>query len=375
MVAQTLTENTKTDIAYMKLALRLAQRGLGQVAPNPAVGCIIVKNDEIVGRGWTQVGGRPHAEVVALAQAEEKAKGATAYVTLEPCSHHGQTPPCCDSLIRAGISRVVAALQDPDERVNGHGLQKLRDAGIDVVEGICENEAIDLNMGFILSKTISKPLVTLKMATSLDGKIATSTGNSQWITGPIARQYGHLLRAQNDAILIGTGTALTDDPSLTCRLAGLEGNSPIRIVADSRLRLPLTSELVKTARDVPLWIVTLPGNAAERIDAYKDLGVDVIEVQSETSGFPDLKMALNELSARGITRLLVEGGSHLQASLIKEGLVDRIMWFRAAKIIGGDGIPALQSIGLKEVASAPTLELRDSRPLDEDVLESYFLRN
>ncbi|MBL4907480.1 MAG: bifunctional diaminohydroxyphosphoribosylaminopyrimidine deaminase/5-amino-6-(5-phosphoribosylamino)uracil reductase RibD, partial [Sneathiella sp.] len=271
--------------------------------------------------------------------------------------------------------RVVSALQDPDERVNGRGLGKMRDAGIEVVEGICESEALEANLGFILNKTISKPLVTVKMATSLDGKIATTTGNSKWITGPAARQYGHLLRAQNDAILIGTGTALGDDPSLTCRLPGLEKYSPIRIVADSRLRLPLTSQLVKTAQDVPVWIITLPGNARDRMEAYEDLGVNIIEVEPEDSGFADMKLALNELSSRGITRLLVEGGSHLQASLIKGGLVDRFMWFRAAKIIGGDGIPALQSIGLKDVVDAPALELLESRRLGEDQLESYSFRN
>ena len=359
----------------MKMALRLAKRGLGRVAPNPAVGCIIVKDGHVVGRGWTQVGGRPHAEVVALAQAEEKAVGATAYVTLEPCSHHGKTPPCCDSLIRAGITRVVSALQDPDERVNGHGIEKLRDAGIDVTEGICESEAIDANLGFIYSKTIDRPLVTLKMATSIDGKIATSTGNSKWITGPLARQYGHVLRAQNDAILIGTGTALTDDPSLTCRVRGLEQYSPIRIVADSRLRLPLTSALVKSAGDTSVWIVTVPGNNPDRVAAFEDLGVKIIEVLPAETGFPDMKLALNALSVQGITRLLVEGGSHLQASLVKEGLADRLMWFRAGKLIGGDGIPALQSIGLKDVASAPALELMETRRLGDDLLESYLLRN
>lgn len=359
----------------MRMALRLGRRGLGHVAPNPAVGCVIVKDGHVVGRGWTQAGGRPHAEVVALAQAEENAVGATAYVTLEPCSHYGRTPPCCDSLIRAGVARVVSALQDPDERVNGHGIEKLREAGIEVTEGVCESDAIEANLGFIYSKTIDRPLVTLKMATSLDGKIATRTGSSQWITGTEARRYGHVLRAQNDAILIGTGTALTDDPSLTCRVRGLEQFSPIRVVADSRLRLPLTSALVKTAKDTPVWIVTVSGNNPDRVAAFEDLGVKIIEIDPAETGFPDMKFALNALATGGITRLLVEGGSHLQASLVKEGLVDRLMWFRAAKLIGGDGIPALQSIGLKDIASAPALEMIETRRLGDDLLESYRLRN
>jgi len=359
----------------MKLALRLARRGWGRVAPNPAVGCVLVSDSTIVGRGWTQPGGRPHAETVALREAGTAAKGATAYVTLEPCAHHGQTPPCCDALIEAGIRRVVSALQDPDERVNGHGLERLADAGIEVTEGTCESEALEVNLGFVLAKTIDRPQVSLKMATTLDGKIATHTGNSKWITGPQARRYSHLLRAQNDAIMVGVGTALADNPRLDCRLAGLENTSPVRIVADSRLRLPLTSELVKTAAQTPLWLIAAPGNDSDRIRAFEDLGVQIIPTEIGDSGYPCMKLALEQLVSRGITRLLVEGGSHLQASLVKEGLVDRVYWFRAAKIIGGDGIPALQSIGLDAVADAPVLDLVETRRLGEDHLESYLLRN
>ncbi|WP_219821684.1 bifunctional diaminohydroxyphosphoribosylaminopyrimidine deaminase/5-amino-6-(5-phosphoribosylamino)uracil reductase RibD [Sneathiella aquimaris] len=365
----------KTDQRFMRMALRLARRGLGRVAPNPAVGCLLVNQGRIVGRGWTQPGGRPHAETVALERAGPLAKGATAYVTLEPCSHHGKTPPCCDALIKAGISRVVSALQDPDERVNGRGLEILREAGVEVVEKICESEALDANIGFVESKTIDKPLVTLKMATSLDGKIATTTGSSQWITGPQARRYGHMLRAKNDAIMVGIGTVLADDPELSCRIPGLTEYSPIRIVADTRLRIPLTSQLFKTVRDIPLWIVTVAGNDPERIDAIRNLGADVIEVEATESGLPDLKHTLSILSDKGITRLLVEGGSHLQASLIKEELADRLMWFRAAKVIGGDGISVFQSIGLKNVSDAPILELEGTHRLGEDQLERYFLRN
>ena len=366
---------TELDIHYMKLALRLAARGLGRVAPNPAVGCIIVSKGRIVGRGWTQDGGRPHAETMALKQADGFAHDAAAYVTLEPCSHHGKTPPCCDALIKAGISRVVVALNDPDDRVNGEGVERLKEAGIDVVTDICEEEALAANLGFILSKTISRPKVSLKMATSLDGKIASRTGHSQWITDIPARRYGHMLRARYDAILVGVGTALADDPRLDCRLGGLAERSPIRIIADSRLRLPLTSELVRSAADVPVWIITTPGNDQDRIEAFEDLGVRIIETDINEAGYPDMKIAFEQLCDLGITRLLVEGGSHLQASLVKEGLVDQLYWFRAPKIIGGDGIPALQSIGLTEVSDAPLLDLVDRRQLGNDQVEKYILRN
>lgn len=369
------TEQTEIDVYYMKLALRYGRRGLGRVAPNPAVGCVLVKNDHIVGRGWTQDGGRPHAEVMAIEDAGGKAYQSTAYVTLEPCSHHGQTPPCCEALIEHGIARVVVAMTDPDERVNGAGVEKLRAAGIDVVTDICEEEALNANLGFVLSKTINRPKVTLKLATTLDGKVATRTGSSKWITGVDARRYGHMLRATNDAILVGVGTALADDPRLDCRLAGLNARSPIRIVADSRLRLPLTSELVRSADEVPLWIVTAPENKSERIQAFEDLGVKVIVTGGDEVGYPDMKQALAELSELGITRLLVEGGSHLQASLVKGGLVDQIYWFRASKIIGGDGIPALQSIGLTDVSEAPVLDLVERRQLGNDHVEKYILRN
>ncbi|WP_206378248.1 bifunctional diaminohydroxyphosphoribosylaminopyrimidine deaminase/5-amino-6-(5-phosphoribosylamino)uracil reductase RibD [Sneathiella limimaris] len=369
------TDQKKSDQDYMKLALRLAARGLGRVAPNPAVGCVLVKDGLIVGRGWTQDGGRPHAEVVALKQAGNNAKGATAYVTLEPCSHHGKSPPCAEALIKAGVKRVVAALRDPDDRVDGEGFSLLQDAGIEVLEDVLEPEALDTNLGFILNKTISRPKVSLKFATSLDGKIATKTGSSQWITGGEARRYAHLLRLKYDAVLVGIGTALADNPRLDCRLAGLNSHSPVRIVADSHLRLPLTSELVKTAKTIPLWIITAAENDQDRVEAFEDLGVRIIETDPGDSGYPDMKLALEQIAELGITRLLVEGGSHLQASLVKEGLVDQIYWFRASKLIGGDGIPAMQSIGLTEIAEAPLLDQIDSRQVGEDQVETYILRN
>jgi len=359
----------------MRTALRLAERGLGHVAPNPAVGCILVRDGHVVGRGWTQPGGRPHAEAMALAQAGDRARGATAYVTFEPCSHHGETAPCAESLVEAGIARVVSAVEDPDTRVSGRGHAMLEEAGVEVSVGLLANEAVFLNAGFILTRKQHRPLVTLKMATSLDGRIATSTGDSKWITGRISRRFSHLLRAQNDAIMIGIGTALVDNPELTCRIPGLEDRSPVRIVADTRLRLPLTSKLVQTAEAVPLWLLTIPGNDPDRLQAFRDLGVTVIEVEADESGLPSMDFGLQAFAERGITRILAEGGSHLLATLIKDELADRLMWFRANKIIGGDGIPALQSIGLTHLDEAPEIRLIEERRLGEDLLENYFLRN
>ncbi|WP_334128750.1 bifunctional diaminohydroxyphosphoribosylaminopyrimidine deaminase/5-amino-6-(5-phosphoribosylamino)uracil reductase RibD [Sneathiella sp.] len=367
--------DTLNDERHMQSALNLAARGLGRVAPNPAVGCVIVKDGKVVGRGWTQAGGRPHAETEALRRAGEAARGATAYVTLEPCAHQGATGPCAAALVEAGIARAVVAIRDPDERVNGLGIAMLKDGGIAVTEGVCAEMAAELNSGFIMTRRLGRPLVTLKMATSLDGCVATASGSSKWITGEQARRYGHLMRAENDAIMVGVNTVLVDNPELTCRIDGLEDRSPIRIVADSRLRLPLTSKLVASAAKTPLWIITVPDNDRDRLKAFVDLGVEIVEVPADASGLPEMAPALTALAEKGITRILAEGGSHLLASLIKEGLADRLEWFRAGKIIGGDGIPALQSIGLERIEDAPDLRLVSERRLGRDILESYLLRN
>jgi len=231
----------------MRSALELARRGLGIVAPNPAVGCVLVQGGRVVGRGWTQPGGRPHAETEALRRAGAASRGAVAYVTLEPCCHWGQTPPCTDALVAAGVRRVVVGAEDPDPRVSGRGIERLRAAGIEVELGICAEAAAELAAGFLLRMRAGRPLVTLKLATTLDGRIATHGGESQWITGPLARQRAHALRADHDAIMVGSNTAVVDDPLLTCRLAGLAARSPVRIAVDSRLRVPLTHKLVAGA--------------------------------------------------------------------------------------------------------------------------------
>lgn len=358
------------DQRWMRAALALARRGLGRTWPNPAVGCVLVKDGAVLGRGWTQPGGRPHAETVALAQAGERARGATAYVTLEPCSHYGKTPPCADALIAAGVARVVAACEDPDPRVCGRGLDRLRAAGIAVESGVCGAEAWDLNLGFFTRVQDGRPLVTLKLATTLDARIATRTGQSQWITGPEARAFGHRLRAENDAIMVGIGTALADDPDLTCRLPGLEGRSPVRVVWDGGLRLPPDSRLARAARVVPVWVLCRDDADPDRERCLAGLGVEVLRVGGDVRGV-DPRAALAALGQRGLTRVLVEGGASLATSLLRERLVGRIEWFRAATIIGGDGLGAVLPLDIESLSQAARFVRVDQRVAGDDVVESY----
>lgn len=367
-------ENAVADRRHMRAALALAGRGLGTTWPNPSVGCVIVRDGAVIGRGFTQPGGRPHAETVALAQAGAAARGAAAYVSLEPCSHHGKTPPCADALVEAGIARVVVACEDPDPRVSGAGLRRLRTAGIAVETNVCAEEAWELNRGFFDRVLHGRPLVTLKVASTLDGRIATHGGESQWITGETARRLGHGLRARNDAIMVGINTALADDPELTCRLPGLEGRSPVRIVVDSRLRLPLTSKLVRTAGTVPTWIVTRSDHDRSRAAVLADCGAVVVPVRADAAGLPDMTMALSELAGRGLTRVLVEGGATLAATLLRAGLIARIEWFRAAGVIGGDGIPAVAAFGVSALAAMARFERLAVRRAGADAMESYARR-
>jgi diaminohydroxyphosphoribosylaminopyrimidine deaminase / 5-amino-6-(5-phosphoribosylamino)uracil reductase len=363
------------DIRHMRTAIALARRGLGAVAPNPAVGCVLVRDGRVVGRGWTQPGGRPHAETEALRRAGEASCGATAYVTLEPCCHWGQTPPCADALIEAGVRRVVIGMEDPDPRVLGRGIERLRAAGLDVEVGVCGEAAAEIAAGFLLRMREGRPLVTLKMATTLDGRIATRSGESQWITGPLARERAHALRADHDAIMVGTNTALVDDPLLTCRLPGLEHRSPVRLVVDSRLRVPLTASLVAGARQVPTWFVTLRHGDAPRREAFLTCGVELIEVDPDPAGGGvDLAGAFRELGRRGITRVLVEGGATLAAGMVRAGLVDRLVWVHAPRVIGGDGVPALASLGLERLADTPEFARLGVEIVGDDVLETFVRR-
>ena len=351
----------------MALALNLARRGLGRVWPNPAVGCVIVKDGNIVGRGWTQDGGRPHAETEALHRAGQSARGATAYVTLEPCAHHGKTPPCAEALIAAGVSRVVSALEDPDPRVAGKGHAILRAANITVDVGTRANEARTVNAGFLSRITKDRPTVALKLATTLDGKIALSDGTSRWITGERARAHVHLLRAQFDAVMIGAGTAVADDPELTSRLPGINAGRIVRIVVDTNARLSPTSKLANTAHKQPVWMLTAPNTKAPATLGAK--AVEAIHVPAAENGI-DLSAALKILAQRGLTRIFVEGGATLAASLVKADLVDNLLWYRAPAIMG-EGISALGSLSLGELASLPRFRREETIRLGEDVLETY----
>lgn len=358
------------DLHHMRAALALARRGLGNAWPNPAVGCVLVRDGRVVGRGWTQPGGRPHAETEALRRAGPKARGATAYVTLEPCSHHGRTPPCCNALADAGVARVVMAMRDPDPRVNGRGLAMLRDAAIVVEEGLLEAEARAVNAGFFRRIESGLPIVTLKLATTLDGRIATATGESRWITGPEARRESHALRARHDAILVGSGTVLADDPDLTCRIPGMERVPMLRVVADARLRTPVSARLVATARTAPTCVITAPGHPPAALAPFIAAGVEVLTVSAPESGL-DLRAMLGALARRGVTRVLAEGGAGLAAGLLRAGLVDRLAWFHAPAVMGGDGHPAAEGLRLAALAAMPRFHRVAVRPLGADLLTEY----
>lgn len=358
-----------SDLDHMAHALSLGARGLGRTWPNPAVGCVIIANGRVVGRGWTQVGGRPHAEVMALRQAGDAARGGTAYVTLEPCSHTGKTPPCASALIDAGIARVVVALGDPDPRVNGRGFEMLRAAGIDVTTGVLEAEAAKMQIGFLSRITQNRPMVTLKLATSWDGKIATATGESQWITGPEARRRVHAMRACHDAVMVGGGTARADDPSLTVRGLGME-HQPVRVVLSKQLDLPLSGKLAQTARDIPVWIVHGPEAPETLRRVWQDLGAQLVQA-SVKQGQLDLHSVLEALGAKGLTRVFCEGGGAVAAGLLKADLADHVDMFTAGLGIGSEGLPALGALGLNRLGEAPRYHVVGTEILGADVLSHW----
>jgi diaminohydroxyphosphoribosylaminopyrimidine deaminase / 5-amino-6-(5-phosphoribosylamino)uracil reductase len=330
------------DLRWMDYALRLGRRALGTTAENPPVGCVIVNGDKLLGVGWTQRGGRPHAETEALKMAGEKARGATAYVTLEPCAHHGRTGPCADALVQAGITRVVTAIEDPDPRVSGGGHAILKAAGITVVSGLCAEEASRDLAGFLTRITRKRPYVTLKIGVSADGKIAAGPGLQTAITGAEVKLRVHLMRAQSDAILVGLSTVLIDDPELTCRLPGMEARSPIRIVADTRLSIPSKAKLVKTAEQVPVWILsTRKGNVSA--------GITVIDCKQTERGWVDFADAFQRLGECGINRLMVEGGSHISHSLLEADLVDEVQLFQSPVVIGPQGTDAIADMPLSRL--------------------------
>ncbi|WP_425991602.1 bifunctional diaminohydroxyphosphoribosylaminopyrimidine deaminase/5-amino-6-(5-phosphoribosylamino)uracil reductase RibD [Afipia sp. DC4300-2b1] len=361
------------DLRYMQLALALGRRGQGRTWPNPAVGAVIVKDGVIVGRGWTQPGGRPHAEPEALKRAGDAARGATLYVTLEPCSHFGKSPPCADAIIAAGIARVVSAIEDPNPEVGGQGHARLRAAGIEVEIGLCREEAARDHAGHFLRVGARRPLVILKLAVSADDKIAAAGHRPVAITGEAAKARMHLLRAQSDAILVGIGTVLADDPLLTVRLPGLEAQSPVRVVLDRALRLPGASKLVHSARQTPLWVMTSGLSEAPAAMKLGAAGAQVIRVPvaNESTLGLDLSAVLNVLAERGITRLMVEGGARVAASFLSAGLVDEVWLLRGQGAIGMDGIPALDTQPLSVVTQSPRWRARATETLDRDTLTVY----
>jgi diaminohydroxyphosphoribosylaminopyrimidine deaminase/5-amino-6-(5-phosphoribosylamino)uracil reductase len=365
-------QSKAADQRFMQLALTLGRRGQGRTWPNPAVGAVVVRDGVIVGRGWTQPGGRPHAEPVALARAGKSARGATLYVTLEPCSHVGKSPPCADAIIAAGIARVVSAIEDPNPEVAGQGHAKLRAAGIAVDIGLGAAEAARDHAGHFRRIRDKRPHVILKLAVSSDDKIAAAGHRPVAISGEAAKARVHLLRAQCDAILVGIGTVLADDPLLTCRLPGMEARSPVRVVLDRALRIPGTSRLVHSARETPLWVMT--SNLSEAPAAMKlgAAGAQVIRVPT-TSTPPglDLGAVLHALSGKGITRLLVEGGARVASSFVAADLVDEAWLLRGADVVGADGVPALDALPLSAVIESPRFKRRASETLQNDTLTIF----
>jgi diaminohydroxyphosphoribosylaminopyrimidine deaminase/5-amino-6-(5-phosphoribosylamino)uracil reductase len=372
-LAQKSKESKAADARFMQLALTLGRRGQGRTWPNPAVGAVVVKDGVIVGRGWTQPGGRPHAEPEALARAGEAARGATLYATLEPCSHFGKSPPCVDAIIAAGIARVVSAIGDPNPEVAGQGHAKLRAAGIKVDIGLAATEAAHDHAGHFRRIRDKRPHVILKLAVSSDDKIGAAGHKAVAITGDAAKARVHLLRAQCDAILVGIGTVLADDPLLTCRLPGMDARSPVRLVLDRALRIPGTSKLVHSARETPLWLMTSSLSEAPAAMKLGAAGAQVIRVATTTSPPPglDLLAMLHALAERGITRLLVEGGARVASSFVAANLVDEVWLLRGPDPVGADGVPALDALPLSVLTQSPAFQRRASETLQMDTLTIY----
>jgi len=354
------------DARFMALALSLGRRGMGRVWPNPAVGCVIVKEGIVVGRGWTADGGRPHAEPQALARAGDAAPGATVYVTLEPCAHTGQTPPCAQALIDARVARVVVATTDPDPRVAGQGIAMLKMAGIAVDEGILKDEADRDHAGFFLRLKACRPFVTLKLAGTLDGRIATATGESQWITGPEARRAVHMMRARHDAVMVGAGTVRADDPSLTVRGLGVT-RQPVRVVLSRLAKLPQDTQLAKTAKETPVWLCHEDG--ADVAD-WTARGAVSLPCATD-AGRIDPTDALRVLASEGITRVFCEGGGMLAASLLNADLVDQLVVFHAGAAIGAEGTPMLGGMGVANLRDAPRFAVGGVQQIGQDICHTW----
>jgi len=362
------TDTQADDARFMALAFTLGRRGLGNTWPNPSVGAVIVKDGTIVGRGWTQPGGRPHAETEALRFAKKATQGATMYVTLEPCSHQGKSPPCADGIIRGGINRVVSALEDPNPEVAGRGHEKLRAKGIMVDIGLGASEARRVHAGHIMRMQKSRPRVMLKLAISADGKVGLVGRKPVALTGDDARTRVFQMRSQSDAILVGIGTALADNPQLGVRLPGLFERSPVRVVLDAKLRLPLANAVVATVRETPTWVFTSPKPSAIAEEILTQRGCKVFRV-AEQNGMLDLNEVLKVLAEQGITRLMVEGGPIVAAAFVGDNLVDEAALFRSEKVVGADGIDALDGMDLDALTGS--LQSLGSEKLGADTLETY----
>jgi diaminohydroxyphosphoribosylaminopyrimidine deaminase/5-amino-6-(5-phosphoribosylamino)uracil reductase len=351
------------DAYYMNLALNLASRTLGQTSPNPAVGAVLVKDNQIIGMGAHLKAGEPHAEVHAIRMAGEKAKAATLYVTLEPCSHFGKTPPCADLIVKTGIKKVVIATTDPNPQVAGKGIEKLKKAGIEVEVGLLQQEARELNKVFFYHIQTGLPYVTLKTAISLDGKTATVSGESKWITGEEARADVHRFRHQHDGILVGVNTVLADNPSLTTRLPG-GGKNPVRIVLDTHLRTPLTKTIV-TEKCAPTWIITGSDVDREREAAFQQLGVQIIKMDHPQISIKEMLAALGK---RGITSLFVEGGAEVHGSFLREQAFQQLISYIAPKLLGGKLAPtAFGGPGIEKIADAVSLQIKQVDLIGQDV--------
>jgi len=365
------------DTRFMTLAFALGRRGMGRTWPNPAVGAVVVRDQGagavIVGRGWTQPGGRPHAETEALGRAGAAARGATLYVTLEPCSHHGQTPPCTDAIMQSGIARVVSAMVDPNPDVSGTGHWRLAEQGVLVEVGVGAEEAAHAHAGHIRRMRDARPHVMLKLAVSADGKAALAGRRPAAISGEAARARVHLMRATSDAVLTGIGTVLADDPLLTCRLPGMAERSPVRVVVDGELRLPLDSRLVATARTTPLWVVTAAAAPAGRERTLMAHGAQTWRVPV-AGGRLDLAAVLKLLAERGITRLMVEAGPILSAAFLTAGLVDEAALLRSPNVIGAEGIDALAGLPLDALTQSPQFVLTGSAMAGADTIETFWRR-
>jgi len=357
----------------MRMALDLAAKGAGYVSPNPMVGAVVVKDGQVVGRGYHQAIGGPHAEVNAIDDAGDQSRDATLFVTLEPCNHHGRTPPCTRKILDAGIRQVVVAMADPNPHVTGGGLEFLRSQGVDVSCGICEVEAVHLNESFIKYARTNRPFVVLKMAATLDGRIATRTGDSRWVTGAQARAFVHQLRHAMDAIMVGVGTVMADDPALTTRLESGPGADPLRIVLDTHLTMIPTARMLNQSSPAETIIVCGPGAPVHKKQHLKDAGARILEVPLY-NGRIDPRLLMEQLGARGVSSLLVEGGAHVAGSLLQAGIVDKAHFFYAPKIMGGeDGIPMFAGQGPAKMSACLDLcNTHVSRMGDDILVTGYF---